>query len=174
MLTKRTMAACTAAGWEKQGQELGMVPARPHCVHVGPVCHLDNELDIAIVVVVGASRHLHTMYCQQTDLPMPAPERIKLSQQGGWATSINMRLLSRCSRHARQEGQAMPLHGHGARQGFICAVSQAAASPAPRRIDRPCGCAPRRCACPRALPWLRAPPRAHCQSACRPTSGCCG
>ena len=49
-----------------------MLPARPHCVHVGPVCHLDNELDIAIVVVVRASRHLHTMYCQQQISPCPS------------------------------------------------------------------------------------------------------
>ncbi len=36
-------------------------PARPDSVHIGAVRHLDNELDIAIIVVVRAARNLHKL-----------------------------------------------------------------------------------------------------------------
>lgn len=36
-------------------------PTGPDSVHIGTVCHLDNELDIAIVVVVGTARDLHKL-----------------------------------------------------------------------------------------------------------------
>lgn len=42
---------------QKQYQ-VGVSPSRPDGVHIGPVCHLYDKLDIAIVVVVGAPRHL--------------------------------------------------------------------------------------------------------------------
>lgn len=42
------------------GVEIAL-PARPDAIDIGPIRHLDDELDISIVVVVGTAGNLHKL-----------------------------------------------------------------------------------------------------------------